>query len=242
MVPTLLFLGFLAALITSMISAIIGMGGGITLLAVMIVFLEYPAVIAIHGCIQLVSNISRSVLFLRWVNWRVFLKFLMGALPMSFLGITVVQGVNPEILKTSIAVFILFSLYFPIRKLAVTHSLSGSFLLAGMLAGSVSLIVGATGPLIAPFFLVSEMKKEEIIATKAICQAFIHILKIILFGLILNFDFQEYSMLILVMSIAVIIGTYLGKTILSRYVSERAFRLLYQGFLTLIGLKLLLFG
>jgi uncharacterized protein len=241
MAPTLLTVGFLAALLTSMISAVIGMGGGITLLAVMVCFLDYPAVIALHGCIQLVSNLSRTTLFLRSIRWKVFLQFLTGALPLSFLGITVVQDCNPEMLKISIGVFILFSLYFPIRKLPEFKRLKGSFLMAGMLAGSVSLVVGATGPLIAPFFLVSNLKKEEIIATKAICQSVIHILKILLFGLVLNFKFQDYSSLILWMSMAVIIGTYLGKTILSRYVSERAFRLLYQGILTLIGLKLLLF-
>ena len=54
----------LAAFITSSISAVLGMGGGIILLGIMAIIIpEGYMVIALHGIIQLVSNISRAYVF-----------------------------------------------------------------------------------------------------------------------------------------------------------------------------------
>ena len=56
----------LAAFATSILSAVVGMAGGITLLAVMLLFLEPLAAIPLHGVIQLVSNSSRA-----WPRWYI---------------------------------------------------------------------------------------------------------------------------------------------------------------------------
>ena len=54
----------LSAFITSSISAVIGMGGGIILLGIMAIIIpEGYMVIALHGIIQLVSNITRTYVF-----------------------------------------------------------------------------------------------------------------------------------------------------------------------------------
>ena len=50
-----------AALATSMLSAIVGMAGGIILLSVMLLFLDPLVAIPLHGVIQLISNGSRTV-------------------------------------------------------------------------------------------------------------------------------------------------------------------------------------
>ena len=54
----------IGALITSSISAIIGMGGGIILLAIMAIIIpEGYMVIALHGAIQMFSNGTRTFNF-----------------------------------------------------------------------------------------------------------------------------------------------------------------------------------
>ena len=53
-----------AAFITSSISAVLGMGGGIILLGIMAILIpEGYMVIALHGVIQLVSNTTRTYVF-----------------------------------------------------------------------------------------------------------------------------------------------------------------------------------
>ena len=59
----------LVALITAIISAVAGLGGGIILLAVLAQFRVPIVAIPIHGAIQLVSNGFRTVLLRRDINW-----------------------------------------------------------------------------------------------------------------------------------------------------------------------------
>ena len=54
----------IAAFLTSALSAIIGMGGGITLLGIMAIIMPTAyLVVAYHGVIQLVSNVTRTTVY-----------------------------------------------------------------------------------------------------------------------------------------------------------------------------------
>jgi uncharacterized membrane protein YfcA len=98
-------------------------------------------------------------------------------------------------------------------------------------------VVGATGPLIAPFFLRDGWAKEDIIATKAACQVFVHIQKIVAFGLI-GFSFSEELIYVLPLAIAVILGTWCGKKVLA-HLSEVRFRLIYRVVLSVLAIRLI---
>ena len=50
-----------AALATSILSAVVGMAGGITLLSVMLLFLDPLVAIPLHGAVQLVSNARKRL-------------------------------------------------------------------------------------------------------------------------------------------------------------------------------------
>jgi uncharacterized membrane protein YfcA len=62
------------ALLTAVLSAVVGMAGGITLLSVMLLFMEPLTAIPVHGVVQLVSNGSRSIIqrehIDRGILWR----------------------------------------------------------------------------------------------------------------------------------------------------------------------------
>lgn len=103
--------------------------------------------------------------------------------------------------------------------------------------GFLTIFVGATGPFLAPFMLRDDFEKESVIATKAACQMWLHLLKIPAF-LSLGFDYRPHAPLLAVLVLAVIIGTYVGKTLLSRISPER-FNILFQGLLVVIALYLI---
>ena len=70
----------LAAFITSSISAVLGMGGGIILLGIMAIIIpEGYTVVALHGIIQLVSNITRSYVFRNHIKKDIIRQYLPGA-------------------------------------------------------------------------------------------------------------------------------------------------------------------
>ena len=70
------------ALLTSILSAILGMGGGIMLLAVMFsCSMPHGDAIPTHAAVQIASNGTRVLAFLKNVDRSAFLRFLIGVFP-----------------------------------------------------------------------------------------------------------------------------------------------------------------
>ena len=145
------------ALATAILSAVIGMAGGIVLLSVMLLFLEPLTAIPIHGAVQLVSNSSRGFIQRDHIDWSIIWRYSLLLLPMGFVGIAVAQALAPGMARCLIGVFVLFATWAPGTLLMGTHPERSDahrrFVVLGGVVGLVNMTVGATGPLIAPFFL-----------------------------------------------------------------------------------------
>ena len=115
-----------------------------------------------------------------------------------------------------------------------------AYTVLGLVVGFAAIFVGATGPLIAPFFLRDDFAKENVIATKAICQAATHLLKWPAFTL-LGFSFVAHARLLALLVVAVIVGTVVGKRILGQ-ITQRAFVILFEATLLSIALYLVITG
>jgi uncharacterized membrane protein YfcA len=238
----------IAAFITSSISAVLGMGGGIILLGIMAIMIpEGYAVVALHGIIQLVSNFTRSFVFRQHIKKDIIRQYLPGAilgLSLSaliiFILITLFQvdsakEIKIDFLKPLIGIFILWFLFGRRPQPKDDHP---NFFGVGLVSGLTTVFIGATGPLIAPFFLKGKLTKETIIANKAICQAMSHAGKIPLFIFFFQFDYLAEVEVLFPLIIAVFIGTNLGKQILA-FIPEKVFQLLFRGSLTVIAIKLI---
>ena len=86
------FVLIIAAFITSCISAVLGMGGGIILLGIMAIIIpEGYMVIALHGIIQLVSNSTRTYVFRQHLKKNILKEFGVGA-PFMYLKVLIFLG------------------------------------------------------------------------------------------------------------------------------------------------------
>ncbi len=227
-----------------MISGIIGMGGGILMLATMFCFLPHAEAIPSHAAVQLVSNTTRVAGFIGHVDWRAYRRFVCGAIPGSALGAVLLWGLgdpgeSEPYLKLIVGAYILIITFLPKSKGSGRLAKWFDFPLMGVVAGTAGLTIGAIGPLIAPLFARRDFVKERLIATKALCQTTIHVLKIPAFLLFRSLDIERLGMLTLIMMVMVIPGTLAGKAVLKR-VSETQFGRLYLITLTVAGLKVLL--
>jgi uncharacterized membrane protein YfcA len=239
----------IVALLTSMLSAIIGMGGGMLLLATLFVFLSHAEAIPTHAAVQLVSNSTRTVAFLRHVDWHTLGRFCVGAVPGGVIGVLVLvllggrsqsQQANAW-LKGLVGVYILASLLIPRPQGQVRGGNWWDFPLLGVLAGAAAFTVGAVGPLIAPLFARRAFVKERLVATKAVCQSLLHLAKIPAFLLLRSYEnLAALGALSVVMALLVVPGTLLGKRLLV-HVSETRFVQLYRLALLFAGLKVLVF-
>jgi uncharacterized membrane protein YfcA len=119
-----------------------------------------------------------------------------------------------------VGAFILFFLVWRRYKPDLRNPPIWSYAALGLAAGLLAIFVGASGPFLAPFFLRDDFENEEVIATKAICQTWLHLLKIPAF-LALSFDYAPYAPMLVGLVVAVIGGTYFGKHLLTRISKDR---------------------
>jgi len=231
-----------AAFATSILSAVVGMAGGIVLLSVMLLFLDPLVAIPLHGVVQLVSNSSRTIIQRRHVRWPIIGSYCVLLLPMSIVGLNVAQALSPTLARFLIGVFVLFATWAPALLLLGTHPERTEphrrFLLLGGVVGAVNMTVGATGPLLAPFFLNLGLSRQSIIGTKAASQALGHLVKIAVFGFA-GFAFPEYALPLALLCAMVVLGTWIGSGLLE-YVSELWFKRLFRTVLTLVALRLVI--
>ena len=233
-----------AALATSALTATIGLGGGVVLLAVMLLYFEPLAALPLHGLIQLVSNGSRTAIQFRHVRWRLCGPFAVLLLPGAYLGFLAHSAVPPDIATAGIGAFVLLATWVP-RALLLGADPGAlperpRFFALGGLVGFLSTTLGATGPVQGPFFMGLGLDRQGVVGSFAACQTLGHLGKIAVFAAA-GFAFADHGLLLAVMCATVVAGTWLGSLLLER-VSEQMFRGLYRIALTLIALRLVLWN
>jgi uncharacterized membrane protein YfcA len=233
-----------ASFVTAVVSAVLGMAGGIMLLAVLLLFLDPAIAIPIHAVVQLTSNSSRVVIHRNEIRRDMLIPFCLLLLPAGALTVPLVQHAPADALRLAVGAFVIIATWrkqwlllgFDAERLPI----GPRFALVGAGAGAIGPVIGATGPFIAPFFLGVGLSRFEIIGTKAACQAAGHLAKVALFGFA-GFAFVEYGAATLAMAACVIAGTASGTRLLSE-LDDARFTQLYKITLTLVAFRLIWSG
>ncbi|SHE80973.1 Uncharacterized membrane protein YfcA [Modicisalibacter ilicicola DSM 19980] len=226
------------AMLTSVISASVGIGGGTLLIIVMAQVMPATALIPVHGMVQLGSNLGRATLTWRHIDRQVIAAFLpgvvLGALAAAWLLIRLPSGV----LELAIAAFVLYSCWGP--SLPKGRLGKGATLAAGAVTTLLSSLIGASGPLVAAFVKHSQTTAFARVATFAACMSLQHLTKAFVFG-VAGFVFRDWLGLMAAMIAAGLLGTWLGLRLL-RGLSDKRFDTLFKWMLTLLALRLLWMG
>ncbi len=229
-----------AAFFGATLSGVVGMGGGILLLSTMFaVGMKSDVAIPVHGAVQIVSNASRTLAFIRHVRWRPALILMAAATPAPILGLWLRTHVSEGTIRAAMGVMALVVTWRPAPprpRLCETRGM----IVAGILGGTFGVVVGAVGPILAPFFLRPEIPKEQIVATKAICAMYLHTIKLIAFAGI-GYAFVKHLDLVVPMAAAVILGTLAGRWLIHK-IDEQTFRRVYRAVLTVLAIRLLIPG
>lgn len=225
----------LTAGLTSLITASMGIGGGLLLLAVMAQVLPLQALIPVHGLVQLGSNANRALMMWRHIDWRLTGLFFAGAVPGAIIASLVVVQLPLETIQLSIGLFILWLVWGP--KPTKRQLSTFSVVVVGILTTILTVFVGATGPVVGAYIHRNGYDRFRTVATFATCLSFQHLLKGAVFSFI-GFSFSHWIGLILLMVVSGAIGTWVGLRLLKKIPAER-FNLIFRGLLTLLSLRLL---
>ena len=233
--PALFVLLVACAGMTSLMTAAFGIGGGVTLLAIMAQVLPPQIIIPVHGIVQLGSNAGRAAMSWRHIDWRVIRDFLPGAVLGALLGSLVIVSLPPEFIYLSIAAFTLYLCWGP----PLPRRALGRFgtALLGAVTTFLTMFVGATGPLVGAFIRQQDKSRFTTVATFAAAMSVQHTLKAGVFQLA-GFDLRPWAWLMAAMVVSGALGTWVGLRLLRR-VPERHFQLVFRVLLSLLAARLI---
>lgn len=223
--PSLLVLSVLAvsALVTSFISGILGMAGGMILMGILLALLPLPAAMMLHGITQLASNGWRAWLWRHEVEWRVFRGYVYGSMVSIafFTAVQLVVGKPVALIVLGLTPFV--GLALP-EKLHLNVERRYHSSACGLICTALNLTAGVSGPILDVFFVRSSMGRHKVVATKALTQSFSHLMKIAYFGLLVADPEGRVAWWVAAMMVALAFaGTTLSRSVLEK-MNDESFR------------------
>jgi uncharacterized membrane protein YfcA len=206
----------LTMIVTSFLSGIFGMAGGMILMGVLLALLPLPEAMMLHGVTQLTSNGWRAALWVRHVRWRSLLPYLAGGVVALWLW-----SLTRYVPSKPAALLLLGGMPFALRLVPKDLKPNPESPLQCVLYGAgcimLILITGIAGPLLNMFFLGGkDFDRKEIVATSAACQVFGHLAKLFYFGSVID----QAAGINPVMALLAIAVTIAGSTLAARVLEK----------------------
>jgi uncharacterized membrane protein YfcA len=229
-----------SVLLTSTLSGVFGMVGGMLLLWMLLLILPVATAIAVQGVLQLVANSSRAYLARAWIDWRI-IRFSTLGLVGAILLLGLISYV-PNRAIVSICVGLLpITAWIPARWARLDAARPLHAIGCGFVSGGLNIGVGVAGPIVDIFFVRTNMDRRQIIATKAALQVLSHIAKIIFYSSSLWILSTAEFMSIGIAAPFSVLGSFIGHRILLR-LSNEGFRYGTLWLVTCIGAVYLIQG
>lgn len=233
-VTAVLFAGMtVTVFLTSLLSGVFGMAGGLILLWVLLFLTPVATAIAVHGLVQMVSNGSRAWFSRTYVDARI-LAILCAGLVTAAAALLIVDY-RPSLIMVSIVVGLMPVLvWLPVKRLELDASRPMHAYVCGIISGGLAIGVGVSGPVIDIFFIRTAMDRRTVIATKAAVQFLTHATKVAFYwDAALTLSSEGWLAVAAAAPIA-ILGTRAGNIILQR-MTDANFRLWTRWIVTVIG-------
>jgi uncharacterized membrane protein YfcA len=233
-VTIFLFSGItLTVFLTSLLSGVFGMAGGLLLLWVLMFVVPVATAIAVHGLVQMVSNGSRAWFSRHYLDRGILLLLILGLV----MAVSMLLFVNyrPSLVVVSITIGLMpILVWLPLGKLQLDGQRPLHALVCGFISGGLAIGLGVSGPTVDLFFIRTTMDRRKIIATKAAFQFITHTTKVVFYwDAALALSSEGWIAVAAAAPIA-IMGTRAGNIILHR-MSDTNFRLWTRWIVTAIG-------
>jgi uncharacterized membrane protein YfcA len=177
---TLAFIG-VTIFVTSFVSGVFGMAGGLILLGLLLVFLDVPTAMVTLSIIQFTANGWRAALWWRYVRWRIFAFYVVGAAAAFVLMRFIAFIPDKALVYLALGLTPFLAELVP-ERLRPNIEWRGVPFATGVLTTFMQLLSGVGGLFLDMFFQKSALDRKTTVATKAMTQTFGHILRGAYFG------------------------------------------------------------
>ena len=228
-----------AGFIAFIISTVAGGGGALILVPIVSFYLGAQAAAPVISLGNTINRPVRLVLFWEYIDWSVAKYYIPGGIAGALLGAYLFATISVESLQIVIGLFLISTVFqydfgesersFEVKRVY--------FLPLGFAVSIFSAIVGATGPVLNPFYLNYGLEKERMVATKTVNSFLVGLAKIgsyTFFGALTG-RLWLYG---LVIGVAAGLASYVGKQILGQ-ISSKTFRVLVIALMVISGLVMI---
>ena len=231
------------ALVAEIAGTISGFGSSVFFVPIASLFFDFHSVLGITACFHLFSNISKIFLFRKGFDKKLVLYLGIPAVLFVSIGALLSKYINSTYLELGLAGFLmLFSAFFMFAGDKIFKPTKLNSIAGGVVSGFVAGLLGTGGAIRGMTLAAFGLTKEVFIATSAVIDFGVDLSRGAIYfsnGFVHLHDLP-YIGILLVISI---IGTFVGKKILTKISEERFRRIVLLSIfsialLTVIGLWL----
>jgi uncharacterized protein len=163
-------------LVSSFISGVFGMAGGMILLGVLLHYFDVASGMILFSIIQLCANGWRAVQWRQYVLWPIFFKYLAGA-AIAFAVMYSVRFVPDKTMVYLSLGLMPFAIELLPRELRPNIEWRGVPFITGLLTTVIQVLAGVGGLFLDIFFQKSQLDRKTTNATKATVQSLSHVVR-----------------------------------------------------------------
>jgi uncharacterized membrane protein YfcA len=216
-----------SVLLTALLSGVLGMAGGMILMAILVALMPVAAAMTLHGVVQAFSNGSRAWFLREHIRWGILPWYGLGSAiaTSAFAALTLVP--DPALVLVLVGAMPWIARAAPLvgssRLGSLDVSRPATAVTCGITVTIAQLLAGASGPLLDLFYLHSPLNRYQVVASKALTQTIGHLLKVGYYGVVAGsvgaLPWPLYGTAIL----AALIGARVGTRLLDK-LADDAFR------------------
>jgi uncharacterized membrane protein YfcA len=171
----------LSILVSSFVSGVFGMAGGMILLGVLLNYFDVPSAMILFSIIQFCANGWRAWQWRQYVLWPIFWKYLLGAV-IAFAAMYTVKLVPNKMMVYFSLGLMPFAIEALPKNWRPNIEWRGVPFITGVLTTVIQVLAGVGGLFLDIFFQKSMLDRKTTNATKATVQTLSHIVRIAYFG------------------------------------------------------------
>jgi uncharacterized membrane protein YfcA len=163
-------------IVSSFLSGVFGMAGGMVLLGVLLVFLDVAAGMILFSIIQFFANGWRALQWWSFVRWRIFWLYCLGG-AVAFVAMRLVELIPGKALVYLLLGLMPFLVELIPARAQPSIEWRGVPFITGVLTTIVQFLAGVGGLFLDIFFQKSALDRKTTLATKAVTQTASHVLR-----------------------------------------------------------------
>jgi uncharacterized membrane protein YfcA len=211
------------ALVAEIAGTISGFGSSVFFVPIASLFFDFHSVLGITACFHLFSNLSKIFLFRKGFDKKLVLYLGIPAVLFVSIGAFLSNYVNSTYLELGLAAFLmLFSAFFMFAGDKIFKPTKLNSIVGGVVSGFVAGLLGTGGAIRGMTLAAFGLTKEVFIATSAVIDFGVDLSRGAIYfsnGFVHLHDLPFIGILLVIS----IIGTFIGKKILTK-ISEERFR------------------